>query len=601
MKMYMKYIILIIVISACSSQVAVKTENKDNNLSPSDSLILSRKAQDHFIKGNMSEMKGDYAEAILEYQEALQFEDAAGIHYALSKDYIILNKLSKSLTHAKAAVKKAPENVDYNFLLAQIYSMARIIDSASLYYEQVIKLDSSNFQAYYNLGKIYESTKPRKALSIYDKLLERTGPEWNVLVKIADLNERMGNVDETIITVEELIKLDPSNLQLKKLLIESYIKTGRAEMALIYTNEAMELFPEDLELIEYKANALIQLGAWEEGAQEYLKIVNSDDVTFESKIGIATAFLSETTRDTTILPLAKDVLTQIEKDSSNWQTNLFLGEIAVQENNDSLALEYFRKAADGAEWNSQVWQRFAVLLYEAQMTDEILEKLPAVANNFPDNFVLQIVLGLSYSQEGLHDEAEPVLHKAVKLQPDDLNALNAYGFTLNQLNRNSEAITYLEKALALSPDNIPIMGTLGLIYDSMEEFDKSDALYEDALKIDSTNALILNNYAYSLAERGVNLQRALRMSLISNEEVPENSSYLDTLGWIYYKLGRYEEALEKIDEAMIFDDNNATLMDHLADVHYKLGNVEEAISLWQKALDIDDSLEDVKKKLSQAK
>ena len=601
MKNYLKYIILIAAISACSSQMSLKSDSENQSgFSSSDSLILSDKAMEHFIKGNISDMKGAYAEAILEYQEALQFDDAAGIHYALSKDYILLNKLSKSLSHARMAVQKSPDNVEYNFLLGQVYSHARIIDSAALYFEQVIKLDSSNFQAYYDLGKIYESTKPRKALSIYYNLLDRTGPEWNVLVKIADLNERIGNIDETILTVEELIKLDPSNLQLKKLLIESYIKTGRAEMALVNTREALELFPEDLELIEYKANALIQLGDWEEGAQEYLKIVNSDDVSFESKIGIASAFLSETSRDTTILPLAKDVLTQIDKDSSNWQTNLFLGEIAVQEKNDSLAIEYFRKSALDAEWNSQVWQRFAVLLYEAQKTDEILEELPAIAENFPDNFVIQIVLGLTYSQKGLYSDAEPVLYKAVQLQPEDLNALNAYGFTLNQLNRNTEAITYLEKALSLSPGNIAIMGTLGLIYDSLEEFDKCDALYKEALDIDSTNALILNNYAYSLAERGEKLDEALKMSVMSNEAEPENSSYLDTLGWIYYKLGKYNEALEKIVKAMELDEDNTTLMDHLADVHYKLGNVEQAISLWKQALEIDNTLDDVRKKLSQA-
>ena len=186
-------IFLIITISACSSQVMVDSEESHSNyLSAADSLILSRKAQDHFIKGNISDMKGNYAEAILEYQEALQFENAAGIHYALSKNYIKLNKLSKSLSHAKDAVKISPGNIEYNFLLARIYSMARLVDSAAIYFEEVIRLDSTNFQAYYNLGKIYESTKPRKALSIYYDLLDRTGPEWNVLVKIADLNERIG-------------------------------------------------------------------------------------------------------------------------------------------------------------------------------------------------------------------------------------------------------------------------------------------------------------------------------------------------------------------------------------------------------------------------
>jgi pentatricopeptide repeat protein len=102
-----------------------------------------------------------------------------------------------------------------------------------------------------------------------------------------------------------------------------------------------------------------------------------------------------------------------------------------------------------------------------------------------------------------------------------------------------------------------------------------------------------------MAERGINLDTALKMSIISNEEDPENSSYLDTLGWIYYKLGKYDEALDYIDKAIDFDESNATLMDHLADVYFKMGNVDKAISLWQEALEIDNSMEDVKKKLSQ--
>jgi len=587
------------ILVGCSASVTKDNSNTINAQSEASSRNQSL-AQDHFISGAIYDLKGQIPAAILEYQEALDLDEQAGIHYALSKDYLIANNLPRSLKHSKKAVEMSPDDVEYNFFLGNVYTVAQQPDSAEIFFNKVIALDSLYYQSYYSLGQVYEAKKPLKALEVYEKLLKLTGPEWSVLVKIADLNERMGNVDNTIKTVEELVALNPSNLRLQKLLIESYLKTKKTDKALGMIDDALIMFPDDLSLIEYKGNAMVQEGRWEEAAAEYNKLIQSDKIPFESKKRIAAGFVTEAAKDSTVIPVAKNVLHEIAKDSTDWQVSAYLGEIASAEKNDSLAIEYFKSATDDAPWNAQIWNRLGILLFESQEFEMAVEEMRKAVNQFPDDFINNLILGLSLSQQQDIDGAARALEHAVKLNPNDLTALNAYGFTLNQQNRNDAAIVYLEKVLYLDSTNIQAFGTLGMIYDSMDEFEISDSLYERALLVDSANVLIANNYAYSLSERGVDLDRALELAELAVGKEPENSSYLDTIGWVYYKLGDYTKAEEYIQKAIDKDENNAVLFDHLADVFSKQNKNEKAKEYWEKALEIDPTLTEVQEKLNKS-
>jgi tetratricopeptide (TPR) repeat protein len=107
----------------------------------------------------------------------------------------------------------------------------------------------------------------------------------------------------------------------------------------------------------------------------------------------------------------------------------------------------------------------------------------------------------------------------------------------------------------------------------------------------------MNNFAYSLAERGIRLQDALTMSKKAIEAEPKNSSYLDTIGWIYFRLGDYKKAKKNIEEAVKLESKNATLLDHLGDVHFKLGEKSKAFDLWKNAFELDSTKIEIKMKI----
>ena len=589
-----KILFLLLFFIGCSATKVDNNEGNSKRIVDSQTEVL---AQEHFIRGAIHDLKGEYHAAILEYQDALKLDEQAGIHNVLSKDYLIVQQVASALKHSQRAVELSPKDVEYNFLLGSIYKIAQRPDSAEIYFERVIKLDSLYYQAYYSLAQLNETKKPLKSLEVYNTLLRLTGPEWSVLVKIAELNERMGNVDSTIETVEKLLKLNPSNLRLQKLLIESYLKTDRNDEALELVDDALAMFPYDLTLIEYKGNVKANQNKWDEAAVEYQKLISSAELSFEVKKRIAGGFVTEAAKDSSIVTIAKSILLEIEKDSSDWQTNTFLGEISLIENNDSVAIIYFKKATSLAPWNAQIWNRLGILLFESNRYEEAVVEMKNAILKFPDDFVDNLILGLSLSQQKDIEGAGRALEHAVRLNPNDLTALHAYGVTLNQLNRSDAALVYLEKALLLDPNNTQVIGTMGMIYDSMGNFEMSDSLYERALMVDSTNVLISNNYAYSLSERGEALDRALKLSKYAVEQEPKNSSYLDTIGWVYFKLKNYTKAIEYIRKAIEEDEANATLFDHLADIYAEIKNKDRAIEYWNKALELDPNMGSVVEKI----
>ncbi|MCU7496946.1 MAG: tetratricopeptide repeat protein [Ignavibacteria bacterium] len=567
---------------------------KSNESGEADSVesLQSKEAIEHFIDGNIADAKGDYASAIVEYQDALRMDPKAGVYYSLAKDYLLTNKLSLALSNINNAVKLDSSNVDYYNVLAEVYSNGHQIDSAALAYEKIIKLDSGNVGAYYNLANIYQQSKPLQAMSLYQKLLTITGPEWSVLARIAELQERLGNTDESIKTIEQLLTLDPSNVEVRKLLIESYIKADKLDKAISSIDELEAKFPDDLTLREMKAQIYIQQEQWTKALDEYRVILDSPKVPMESKLKIGSIYLTQSMKDSTLLPLTRQVFEKLDKDSSNWQVKMVLGEIALRERKDSVAISEFKEVTSLARWNPDAWTRLGGLYFDNKKYEEAASVLNKAIKSFPDNFPINLILGLSLSQMNKYSEAKPFLEKAVYLNPNDLTALSAYGYTLNQLKESDSAVHYIKEALKLDSNNVDLIGTLGMIYNSQKKWDECDSAYSKALSLDPNNVLILNNYAYSLAERGIRLQEALKMAERAVSKEPGNSSYLDTYGWVFYRMGDYEKAEEFIRKALALDSSNSTLIEHLGDVNFKAGKKGKALEMWQQAYQLNtDNLE----------
>jgi tetratricopeptide (TPR) repeat protein len=126
---------------------------------------------------------------------------------------------------------------------------------------------------------------------------------------------------------------------------------------------------------------------------------------------------------------------------------------------------------------------------------------------------------------------------------------------------------------------------LGVYLYEQERFDDADRELREAFRLDPGHARALNFLGYSLAENSVRLDEALEMIERALEVDEWNGAYLDSLGWVYYQLGRYESAREPLERAARELPRDPTVLEHLGDVYLTLGERNRALSAWNRALD----------------
>lgn len=590
------YIVVGFYLYGCSGSVQTE-ENNIEKVSDTLSFHNSKMAMDYFLDGLAAESKGDYAGAVIELQEALYYDPQPSIYYQIAKNYFFLNKLSPALQNSKKAVELAPDNIEYLSLLQEIYTNARQQDSAIIVLEKIISIDSTQVNALYSLARLYETKRPAQAIEIYKKILNAIGNEWSVLIRVAELYERLGKISEATTTLEELLEIDPSNTPLQKLLAEFYIKNSEFSKALGIYDDIIMLYPDDLDAREKKAQLFIQKGEWENASKEFQYVLRQPEVPFEVKIRIGVAFFTESMKDSALIDITENLFQTIDKDTSDWQVKMYLGIISLQKGNSDSAIKYFDDVTKLAPWNSEAWVRLGGLLFDNKKYSETTEVLLKCIDKFPEDYTINILLGFSYSQLSNYNEAIKYLTKTVEIEPKDVNALSALGYAYSEIGKTEDAIKYINRAITLAPDNVDLLGTLGLIYDGIEDWERCDSVYNLALKLDSSNALVLNNFAYSYSKRSINLDVALNMITRALEKEPANSSYLDTMGWIYYKLENFGKAKEYIEKSLEIGGEKSVILDHLGDVLYKMGDKDKAKEIWEKALELDKSNSVLKEKI----
>ena len=191
-----------------------------------------------------------------------------------------------------------------------------------------------------------------------------------------------------------------------------------------------------------------------------------------------------------------------------------------------------------------------------------IEILEPVSRTFNNEFSIQYLLGSSYQQLEEYDKATVVLRQSLKIYPESRGARH----------------------------------TLAIASDALNYWNESDSLYRGLIESDTNDVQALNNYSYSLVERNIQLNKALAMAKKAIELEPNNAAYLDTIGWIYYKMDNVEKALSFIRKSVELDNNNAVVLEHLGDVLFSNNQIEEAMIFYLKALDIDKNNEILQQK-----
>ena len=245
----------------------------------------------------------------------------------------------------------------------------------------------------------------------------------------------------------------------------------------------------------------------------------------------------------------------------------YLGFIASSIDNHKLTEKYYNYYLSFNENNYAIFQEIYRYYYVNNKQSELLSHLLNYSYKYPEEFLYPYFSGIIY-------------------------------YEMDSLEQSKECLLKADK---IDSNNIEIIIQLGLVNHILKKYDESDFYYEKALILEPENPLLNNNYAYSLSERHLELERALEMIKIAIDSDSLNANYLDTYGWVYFQMGDNEKALEFLEKSKEINNTNPEVWLHIGDVLKKQGKEQEAIDAWEKGLNCDPSNSDLLERIKNNK
>jgi tetratricopeptide (TPR) repeat protein len=244
---------------------------------------------------------------------------------------------------------------------------------------------------------------------------------------------------------------------------------------------------------------------------------------------------------------------------------------------------------------SDVYER----LKQYDRATEILAQIPEASPVRPS---ADIAIGSNLELAGRGEEAVQHLQKLMKERPDDVDVVMALGNVLRARKRFEEAAATYSKAVdqIQKPEKSDwiLYFYRGTAYERSKQWDKAQADLKKALELvpetqPAGRAQVMNYLAYSWVDRGENIDEAFKMLQKAVELAPRDGMIIDSLGWAYYRLGRYDDAVRELEKAVELKAGDPVINDHLGDAYWRVGRKLEAHFQWNHAKDSNPEHDDL--------
>jgi tetratricopeptide (TPR) repeat protein len=236
--------------------------------------------------------------------------------------------------------------------------------------------------------------------------------------------------------------------------------------------------------------------------------------------------------------------------------------------------------------------------------DRAIEVYNRIPESSPVRPSADIEIGQALEQMERGEEAVRHLEELAKERPDDVEAITALGNVLRARKRYAEAAETYTRAIDRigTPDasHWTLFYYRGSSFERAKDWPKAEADLKKALELvpdglPTSKAHVLNYLGYSWVDMGQNIDQAFDMLKRAVELAPRDGMIIDSLGWAYYRLGRYEDAVRELEKAVEQKSGDPVVNDHLGDAYWKVGRRLEARFQWQHAKDSSPEPEDLQK------
>ena len=281
-----------------------------------------------------------------------------------------------------------------------------------------------------------------------------------------------------------------------------------------------------------------------------------------------------------------------------------LGSAGSQQGDELASIVYLRLALQLDPDHALATITLADVFERMKRTEQAIDILRRIPASSPLRASADVQIGLSLEQLGRGDEAVKHLEALGKQRPDDNEVLVALGNVYRSRKQYVEAAGIYSRAIERTREGEaglwPLYYYRGTAYERAKEWPKAEADLKKALTLIPENqnlgrSQVLNYLGYSWVDSAQNLDEAFKMLRRAVELNPRDGMIIDSLGWGYYRFGKYEEAVRELEKAAELKAGDPVINDHLGDAYWRVGRRLEAKFQWQHAKDAGPEPDDLKK------
>lgn len=541
----------------------------------------STKADDFFYRAVSARTQGNYDEALalLEHAWRIDSTDAA-IKDQMSNVYAAMGYSSEALSFAQGAYETNSTNRYYASNLARLYMSRQEYAAAAEIVNELCEKYPEEDNLSYLLASLYAASgEEGKAHAVYRELeskAESSSEAANVARAEILMYQQMGQEEKALEVSKRLTELYPNEIPFLLQHIGSLLTAEQNDKAKAEIDRLKEIDTEqDMYHFAY-ASYLLQIGETDKVPRELQYIVDNDKIEVDQKLPLVARFIMSDMDESGKPAVHYNYLVErlLEAHPEDINLRVFFSELLSEQGDKEKAVAIVTPATELYPKSIAPWLLLLQIALENNDEKTVIQVSRAAREHIPQLSSFYIYDAILTFQAGNIDESEQTLLEAIeRIDP----AADAGGTS-----------------------SIYVM--LGDIAQEKDKIKESWNYYEKALEANPNEVSALNNYAYSLAVEGGDLDKALRLAGRAVERDNNTPSLLDTYGYIYYLRGEYTMARIYLEKAVRNSEEiglvSASILENLADVYLATEEYEKARHYYKEALKAGATKDEIEKKLS---
>ena len=575
-------------------------------------LAIEADPSSEFLTSGLAELyvkTGRIRDAVLEAQDIIKRDpNNLEAHKLLGRIYLRSlgdmpggngsdNVLKLAIEQYERIVKIEPNNIDDRLLLGRLYRLNNDLQKAENELKTAVQLDPNSEEAITTLALLYsEEGDTAHALQVLSSV-PATGRSAKLYSALGTTYEQRKDYKNAIEAYKKAIQLDRDNLDYIRGLAENLLNDGQMDAALDQYKVIADANPEDAQTYLRIAEIYRKQEKYDLALESLKKAETMVPDSMEVPYNVALVYQAQGRGDEAA-KILQDLLKKTEKPDNNYSQSdrsnraVFierLGRIYRDQSNHSAAVETFRKMlALGDESAESGYQEIIDTYREAKQWPQATAVAKEAVQKLPNNRDLRMVLDAQLADTGDADKALADVRSLLKGTAEDRPVYVALAQMNTRLKRWADADAALNKAEQLSakPEDKQYVAFLrGSTYERQKKYDEAEAEFRKVLAAEPQSAVTLNYLGYMNADRGVRLEESLNYIKQAVSLEPGNGAYLDSLGWAYFRLGKYDLAEENLNKASQHMGSDPSVQEHLGDLYQKTGRLKLAAAHWERALE----------------